>query len=71
MVKKEDDMLGTSINKDLYKLINKSVILNDPKEGPIKCEVKDITNGMVIYEAFSGELCSIKVEEFEKIMQED
>lgn len=64
-------MLGTSINKDLYKMINKSVILNDPKEGPIKCEVKDIENGMVIYEAFSGELCSLPVEEFEKIVELD
>ena len=64
-------MLGTPIKKDLYKMINKSVILNDPKEGPIKCEVKDISNGMVFYEAFSGELCSLSVEEFEKIAELD
>ena len=59
--------LGTQVNKDLYEVIGKKIILNDPKTNePVEVEVKDIVSGMVFYEHFSGETSSIPVEEFEK-----
>lgn len=62
--------LGTKVNKDLYEIIGKKVILNDPKSGePIEVEVMDIISGMVFYEHYSGETSSIPVEEFEKQWQ--
>lgn len=60
-------MLGTPINKKLYDLINKTVIINHPQDGPIEVEVNDIKGGMVLFESTIGVVQSMPVEEFEKL----
>lgn len=63
-------MLGTKVNKDLFKLIGQKVTLNDPSLGPVLVEVKDIVNGRVLYEAeVDATVGSIAVEIFEEIME--
>lgn len=61
-------MLGTSVKKDLFKLIGRRVIISNPE--PINCEVKDIVSGMVYYEAM-GKVYTIPVEIFEKHYREE
>lgn len=62
-------MLGTKVTKDLFDLIGKKVVLNDPKLGPIEVEVVDIVQGNVLYEHYSGETSSIPVETFEELRE--
>lgn len=63
-------MLGTKVNRDLYKIIGQKVVLDDPNAGPVEVEVKDIVNGEVIYEAeVDGNVGSLSVELFEQLME--
>lgn len=62
-------MLGTEVKKDIYRMINKNVRLNHPKDGPIDCEIKDVKGGMVYFETTVGNLSSMTVEQFEKLLE--
>lgn len=61
-------MLGTEVKKDIYRMINKSVVINHPQDGPIEAEVKDVKSGMVYFETTVGTLSSMPVEDFEKMI---
>ncbi len=64
------NMLGDRVDKDLYKLINKTVVIKHPQDGPVEIEVKDIKGGMVYFETTTGTLSSMPVGDFEKALPE-
>lgn len=61
-------MLGTEVKKDIYRMINKTITINHPTDGPIEAEVKDVKGGMVYFETTIGNLSSMPVEQFEKMV---
>ncbi len=63
-------MLGDRVDKDLYKLINKTIVIKHPTDGPVEAEIKDIKGGMVYFETTTGTLSSIPVPDFEKMIPE-
>jgi hypothetical protein len=60
-------MLGEKMDKDIFALIGKRVILHDTE--PLEVEVIDVDNGQVLYESLTGGTGSLSIAKFKEIVQ--